>query len=46
MLLYKFKRVVIGENRTFMGAEQLLREHGVQVVVLQDPECIAMMEVG
>lgn len=44
MLLYKFKRVVIGENKTFMGAEDLLREHGVEVVVLQNSECIAMME--
>ncbi len=44
MLLYKFKRVVIGENKTFMGAEDLLRSNGVEVVVLQNEECIAMME--
>jgi cytosine deaminase len=44
MLLYKFKRVVIGENQTFMGAEDLLRSHGVEVVVLQNPECVSMME--
>ena len=44
MLLYKFKRVVIGENRTFMGAEELLRSHGVEVVVLDDDECYQMMQ--
>lgn len=44
MLLYKFKRVVIGENKTFLGAEDLLKEKGVEVVVLQNEECIAMME--
>ena len=30
-----------GENRTFLGAEDLLRAHGVEVVVLDDPECVA-----
>ena len=44
MLLYKFKRVVIGENQTFLGAEELLRAHGVEVVVLQNTECVDMME--
>jgi cytosine/creatinine deaminase len=44
MLLYKFKRVVVGENQTFQGAEELLRSHGVQVDVLQSAECVAMME--
>ena len=43
-MLYKFKRVVIGENRTFMGAEELLRSHGVEVVVLDDDECYQMMQ--
>jgi creatinine deaminase len=43
MLLYKFKRVVIGENQTFLGAEDLLRAHGVEVVVMQNAECISMM---
>jgi cytosine deaminase len=36
--------VVVGENRTFMGEEALLRSRGVQVEVLQDAECIALME--
>jgi creatinine deaminase len=44
ILLYDIPRVVIGENRTFMGAEDLLREHGVEVVVLDSPECVQLME--
>lgn len=44
ILLYSIPRVVIGENRTFMGAEDLLRERGLDVVVADDAECIALME--
>jgi creatinine deaminase len=44
ILLYGIPRVVIGENRTFMGAEELLRSRGVEVVVADDAECVAMME--
>lgn len=44
ILLYGIPRVVIGENRTFLGEEALLRERGVEVEVLQDPDCIALME--
>ena len=44
ILLYKIPRVIIGENKTFMGAEDLLRANGVEVVVLQHAECIEMME--
>lgn len=36
-------RVVIGENRTFGGNEEFLREHGVEVIVADDPDCIALM---
>jgi|SRR5690625_3687710 len=43
ILLYKIPRVVIGENRNFYGAEDLLREHGVEVVVLDDEGCAQMM---
>jgi cytosine deaminase len=43
ILLYGIPRVVIGENRTFMGEEALLRSRGVWVEVLQDEECIALM---
>ena len=39
ILLYKIPRVVIGENRTFYGGEDLLRSRGVEVVVLDDDEC-------
>ena len=44
LLLYGIPRVVIGENRTFMGAEDLLRSRGVEVVVAGDAECVALME--
>lgn len=44
ILLYGIPRVVVGENLTFMGEEALLRERGVQVDVLQDPGCIALMQ--
>jgi cytosine/creatinine deaminase len=44
ILLYGIPRVVIGENRTFMGEEELLRSRGVSVEVLQNAQCIAMME--
>lgn len=44
ILLYGIPRVVIGENRTFLGEEALLRSRGVSVEVLQDTDCIRMME--
>ena len=43
ILLYKIPRVVAGENQTFIGAEDMLRNQGVQVDVLQDSECIELM---
>ncbi|ABK99588.1 nucleoside deaminase [Pelobacter propionicus] len=43
ILLYGIPRVVIGENRNFRGEEELLRSRGVQVELLQDEECIALM---
>jgi cytosine/creatinine deaminase len=43
ILLYGIPKVVIGENQTFMGEEQLLRGRGVQIDVVQDPACITMM---
>ena len=43
ILLYGIPKVVIGENTTFMGAEDSLRAAGVQVEVLQNAECIEMM---
>ena len=44
ILLYGIPRVVIGENRTFMGGEDLLRSRGVEVVNLDSPECKALMD--
>ncbi|HET9048203.1 MAG TPA: nucleoside deaminase [Chiayiivirga sp.] len=43
ILLYAIPRVVIGENRSFMGEEALLRSRGVEVTVLDDPRCIELM---
>ena len=43
ILLYGIPRVVIGENRTFLGAEELLRANGVEVIVADDQRCIDMM---
>lgn len=44
ILLYGIKTVIVGENKTFMGDEGLLRSRGVDVAVLQDKNCIQMME--
>ncbi|HEX8077852.1 MAG TPA: nucleoside deaminase [Chthoniobacterales bacterium] len=44
VLLYGIPRVVIGENKTFLGAEASLRAAGVELKIVQDAECIAMME--
>jgi len=43
ILLYKIPRVIVGENVTFMGDEDLLRSRGVSVEVLQDQRCIELM---
>jgi cytosine deaminase len=43
-LLYRIPHVVVGDNKNFLGAEDLLRSHGVTVHVLNDPDCIRMME--
>ncbi len=43
ILLYGIPKVVVGENQTFMGAEDLLRAQGVEVEVLQDETCIDLM---
>jgi len=44
ILLYGIPKVVIGENRTFMGEEEWLRSRGVILEVLQDTDCIMLME--
>lgn len=43
IVLYKIPRVVVGENKTFLGAEDYMRSNGVQVEVAQDAECIELM---
>ena len=42
-LLFRIPRVVIGENRNFLGAEELFDQRGVSVSVLDDADCIALM---
>ncbi|HEX6087745.1 MAG TPA: nucleoside deaminase [Thermoanaerobaculia bacterium] len=44
ILLYGIPRVIVGENRTFMGEEELLRARGVEVEVVDDPRCVELME--
>ena len=44
ILLYKIPKVVIGENKTFLGEEQLLKERGVEVVVLDNEKCKKIMK--
>jgi creatinine deaminase len=43
ILLYGIPRVVVGEHETFVGAEELLRANNVEVIVRDDPECVALM---
>ncbi|MGA0174164.1 MAG: nucleoside deaminase [Phycisphaerales bacterium] len=43
-ILYKVPRVVIGEHRTFMGAEEWMRKEGIELTVLDDPRCVELME--
>ena len=44
VLLYKIPRVIIGENKTFQGPEDYVRSRGVELVILNLPECISLME--
>lgn len=43
ILLYKIPRVVIGENRTFQGPEELLRTRGVELEIADNAECVQLM---
>lgn len=43
VLLYGIPRIVVGENESFMGEEQWLSSHGVQIEVVRDPRCIDLM---
>jgi len=44
ILLYGIPHVVVGENKTFQGPEDYVRGRGVKVDVLDDAECVSMME--
>ena len=44
VLLYGIPKVIVGENRTFTGEEDLLRSRGVELEILQDKTCIQLMQ--
>ena len=44
VLLYEIPRVIIGENRTFQGPETYVAGRGVELTVVDDPQCVALME--
>lgn len=44
IVLYGIPKVIIGENKTFMGEEEWLTSRGVEIEVIQDEQCISMME--
>lgn len=43
-ILFKVPRVLVGENRTFQGAEEWMRDNGIDVCVLDDPRCVELMQ--
>lgn len=43
-ILYKIKRVVIGENGTFVGGESYLKDRGIEVIVFENEECKELMK--
>jgi cytosine deaminase len=43
IILYKIRRVVIGENKTFTGGEETMRANGIELEILQNEECITLM---
>lgn len=44
ILLYGIPKIIIGENKTFMGEEKLLKERGVEVIVIDDTKCKELMD--
>lgn len=44
ILLYGIPKVIIGENKTFLGSEQLLKDNGVEVIVVDDKRCKELMD--
>lgn len=43
-VLHRIPRVIVGEHRTFLGAEDLMRSNGATVIVADDPRCVTLME--
>lgn len=43
-LLFRIPRVIVGEHTTFLGAEELFRERGIELIVLHDKNCIELMQ--
>jgi cytosine deaminase len=43
IVLYRIPHVVVGENRSFLGAEEYMRSNGIVVEVLADPACVELM---
>lgn len=44
ILLYNISRVVMGENRTYVGGEDLLREKGIELVNMDDDDCYKLLQ--
>ena len=44
IIQFAIPRVIVGEARNFPGNPELLRQHGVEVIIADDPDCIALME--
>ena len=42
-ILYRIPKIVVGENLTFQGPEQYVRSRGVELVIVDDEECVALM---
>ncbi len=42
-LLYQIPKIVVGEHQTFQGPEDYVRSRGVELVILDDPDCITLM---
>ena len=43
-ILFRIPKVIVGENRTFLGAEDWMTQNGIEIVVVDDPRCVALME--
>jgi cytosine deaminase len=43
-ILFKIPRVIVGENRSYVGAEEWMQREGIDVRVMNDPRCIDLME--